>query len=53
MNPEKIYRIIALGLFILFFLPYVWKLQELSLTVVIAIGVVLAVLDFRTANKSD
>jgi uncharacterized membrane protein YccC len=48
---HRIPAIIAAALLILFLLPYIWKLKEVSLLVLLAFGVFLAVFDFVVSNR--
>jgi hypothetical protein len=43
--------IIAAALLVLFLFPYIWKLKELGLLVVLTIGVLLVVYDFYVNSR--
>jgi hypothetical protein len=43
--------VIATTLLILFLVPYIWKLKELPLLLVLSFGVFLAIYDFYVSSK--
>lgn len=45
--------IISTLLLILFLLPYIWKLKEVALLVLLIFGVFLAIYDFVVSRKED
>ena len=48
---SKLPAIISTLLLILFLLPYIWKLKEIPLLILLVFGVFLAIYDFVLANK--
>jgi hypothetical protein len=44
--------IISTGLLILFLVPYIWKLKDLALILVLGLGVLLVIYDFY-ANEQE
>jgi hypothetical protein len=43
--------IISTVLLVLFLLPYIWKLKDPSLTVVLGLGVIMVIYDFFASNR--
>ncbi len=48
MNNTRLYNIIALVMLGLFFLPFIWKVRELDLIVVLVLGLIMPAYDFLT-----
>jgi uncharacterized membrane protein (UPF0136 family) len=47
--PSLISMLILIG----FLIPYIWKLKELSLLILLVVGVILAMYDFYISGKKQ
>jgi len=50
---KRLPALISMMLLIGFLLPYIWKLKELALLVLLVIGVLLAMYDFYISGKKQ